>query len=194
MGRPREFDEDEVLERALEVFWTHGYEGTSLADLMAATGLAKGSVYKGFGDKKSLFMRTLDMYLRRGRARYLELEGEGHEAIETLRRWLTCGVDLSTDSSVRKGCFSVNCMVELAPHDDEVRKLLREHEHRLEQLYERTLRRGLEAGTLRANLDPRAAARWLITVSSGVLVATKTGMTRKEALAMVDFTLHALRR
>jgi TetR/AcrR family transcriptional repressor of nem operon len=194
MGRPREFDEQEVLERALQVFWTHGYEATSIADLMAATGLAKGSVYKGFGDKKALFMRTLDMYLSRGRARYLELEAAKIGALDLLRRWFTVGVEMSTDCAVRKGCFSVNCMVELAPHDDEVRKLLKDHEHRIEQLYERTLRRGVDEGALRPDLDPREAARWLTIVVSGVQVGTKTGMPRKDALAMVDFTLKALAR
>ena len=67
MGRPREFDEDGVLERALHVFWRLGYEATSVTDLMEATGLAKGSLYKAFGDKRSLFLKALDRYLERGR-------------------------------------------------------------------------------------------------------------------------------
>lgn len=194
MGRPREFDEQQVLERALEVFWTHGYEATSVTDLMEATGLAKGSVYKGFGDKKSLFMRTLEMYLARGRAKYVELDKSQPDALEVLRQWLTCGVDMGMTRGVRKGCFGVNCTVELAPHDEDVRELLKQHERQLEALFERTLRRGKAEGSLQSSLDPHTAARWLTTIVSGVQVASKTGMSRKDALAMVDFALAALRR
>ena len=63
LGRPREFDPEVALERALEAFWTHGYDATSITDLLDATGLAKGSLYKGFGDKKHLFTLALDAYL-----------------------------------------------------------------------------------------------------------------------------------
>lgn len=193
MGRPREFDEDEVLQRALEVFWTHGYEATSVTDLMHATGLAKGSVYKGFGDKKSLFMRTLDMYLEHGRTGFVRLDRAHASALDVLRAWLTHAVEMGTTQGVRKGCFAVNCTVELAPHDADVRQLLKTHERQLEGLYERTLQRGIADGSLRTDLEPREAARWLTTVVAGIQVAGKTGMSRKDALAMVSFALDALK-
>ena len=64
VGRPREFDVEQVLEAAMQAFWANGYEGTSLTDLVAATGLMKGSLYQAFGDKHSLFIQTLNRYLQ----------------------------------------------------------------------------------------------------------------------------------
>jgi TetR/AcrR family transcriptional repressor of nem operon len=192
MARPREFDEEEVLERALEVFWTRGYEATSLTDLMEATGLAKGSVYKGFGDKHSFFLRTLDRYLARGRALYAALDDGSRNALSILRDWLVQGVEMSTGGGLRKGCFGVNCTVELAPHDPEVRKRMRDHERRLEAMYARTIQRGIEEASMRPDLDPHLAARFVTTTVGGVQVAAKTGMSRAEALGMVELTLAAL--
>lgn len=193
MGRPREFDEDEVIDRALEAFWTHGYEATSMADLMEATGLAKGSVYKGFGDKRSFFLRTLDVYLERGRAHLADFVAESESPLATLRKWLSNVVGMAVCDGVRKGCFSINCSIELAPHDEEVRARLQEHERLLERHYETLIRRGIELGEFRDDLDARAAARWVTTVIGGIQVAAKTGLTRKDADEMVDLAIEALR-
>lgn len=192
MARPREYDEDEVLDRALHLFWERGYEATSLSDLMEATGLAKGSVYKGFGDKKSFFLRTLDRYLEQGRAGYRAIERAHPDAVDTLRAWMLASVELTMCGAVRKGCFAVNCVVELAPHDADVRARIKEHNQRLTSYYVETIRRGMKDGSLRADLDPADAARWLGTVISGVAVASKTGLTAAQASSMVELGLRAL--
>ena len=121
VGRPREFDEEQALEAAMDVFWEKGFEATSMADLCAATGLHKGSLYQAFGDKHALFMQALKAYADR----------EFHE---------TAAVAFAHDSplaSIRavvgtvckealegKGCLMINSLVELAPHDPEVHKAL----------------------------------------------------------------------
>ncbi len=193
MPRPREFDEQEVLASAMDVFWTHGYEATSITDLMEATGLAKGSIYKGFGDKKSLFMRALDNYLDTGldglRERTDALKKSGREILEL---WLSSLVEVATAPGTRKGCLAVNCAIELAPHDDDVRKRLRRHERRMETLYVRIIERGVADGSLRTDVDPAAGARWVTTVIDGLLVRSKLGLTKKHAKETVDMALSVL--
>lgn len=191
VGRPREFDEDEVLDRALGVFWEHGYEATSLSDLMRATGLAKGSLYKAFGDKRAFFVRALERYLAQGREHLGGMVRE-HAPKEALRLWLANIVGSATCSGVRRGCFAVNCTIELAPHDSELRDVLRRHERSLERLYAKLLSEGIERGDFRAGLDPAATARWITTLVDGLQVRGKLGLSHAAAMETVDVSLAAL--
>ncbi|MEM7155835.1 MAG: TetR/AcrR family transcriptional regulator [Myxococcota bacterium] len=177
MPRPREYDEDQVLELAMAQFWSHGYEATSMSALMEATGLAKGSLYKGFGDKHQLFVKTLVRYLERGRHALRECIEDADDARAGLRRWLEDNAEPAAHDGLRRGCFAVNTAVELAPHDAEIRRVLRDHERRMEKLYQDCVRRGIEDGSLRADLDPPNAARWITTVVYGLQVRSKLGMS-----------------
>lgn len=190
-GRPREFDEDEVLESALDVFWERGYASTSLSDLLERTGLAKGSLYKAFGDKRQLFWAALDRYLERG-LRGLDDLARGGSPRETLRTWLTNVASMATCDGVRRGCMAVNCTVELAPHDQEVRERLRRHEKSLERLYARLVQAGVDAGEFRDDVDPKAAARWLTTMVDGLQVRGKLGLDRRGAAETIDLAMAAL--
>lgn len=190
-GRPREFDEDEVLDRALDVFWEHGYEATSVSDLMKATGLAKGSLYKAFGDKRQLFLRALERYLEQGRDGLGDI-ANAESAKAALRFWLTNIVSMATCSGVRKGCLAVNCTVELAPHDDELRDVLRRQETAVERVYARLIARGVEQGEFRRELDPEASARWITTIIDGLQVRGKLGLTKAAGMETVEMSLSAL--
>ena len=190
-GRPREFDEDEVLDRALDAFWTHGYKATSVTHLVEATGLAKGSLYKAFGDKRRLFELALDRYLESGVGR-LRTVAAGESPRAALERWLMNIIELSTCTGVRRGCMAINCTVELAPHDEGVRARLRRHQRGLEQIYARLISAGISAGEFRAGLDPKVSARWLTTIIGGLQVRGKLGLDRKDALETVRMTLAGL--
>lgn len=192
MARPREFDEADVIARAMDAFWAHGYDATSVNDLMGATGLAKGSLYKGFGDKRHLFMKALDVYLSDASQALDELSassGSGREAIEL---FLAGVARMSTGKGVRRGCFAVNSSIELGPHDSEVRTRLRRYLRQKEKALAAIVRRGIADGTLRRDLDPQAAARQIITLSDGLHVRGKLGLTRKEADETVASVVHAL--
>ncbi len=190
-GRPREFDEDEVLDRALAAFWEHGYQTTSVANLVEATGLAKGSLYKAFGDKRQLFELALERYLENGLAGLRTL-ARMESPRAALERWLMNMVEASTCSGVRRGCLAINCTVELAPHDDAMRERLRRHERSIERVYAGLVAAGIEAGEFRSNLDPQACARWLTTIVDGLHVRGKLGLDRKRALETVRMTLDGL--
>lgn len=187
VGRPREFDEQEVLDRALVAFWTHGYEATSLVDLVEATGLKKGSLYQAFGDKHSLLLLALDHYLTRARQRMRAcLDGPG-ELRSRLRGVLSSGC-----ADQKRGCFAVNCLVELAPHDEEVQALLARHFRETEKLFARTIERGVEAGELTSALPPKELARLLQVVLTGAAASSKGHLTGAQANATIEVALSAL--
>lgn len=190
-GRPREFDEDQVLADALDVFWSRGYASTSLSELVEKTGLAKGSLYKAFGDKRNLFTTALERYLARGVEGLEELAAD-ESPKRALRRWLELVVSGATCEGIRRGCLAVNCTVELAPHDTEMRKRLRKQERALERVYARLIGAGIEAGEFRRDLDPEAGARWLTTMVDGLQVRGKLGLTRKAAMETVELALRTL--
>ncbi|MEM6791774.1 MAG: TetR/AcrR family transcriptional regulator [Myxococcota bacterium] len=189
MGRPRSFDEDEVLERALEVFWRQGYTATSIVDLEAATGLKAGSLYKAFRHKHALFVRAVDRYLEEGRQMAAQTFGDLGPR-EALARWLDVVAEMAT-ATPACGCFAVNCAVELAPHDDRVREALRAHDRRLLRLFTDLVRRGQAAGELRAG-DPTSCARHLLVFINGLQVEGKKGLSRPEAKRLVAHLLDTL--
>ena len=122
-GRPRNFDEAQSLERALEVFWNNGYEATSLDDLTAAMGISRSSFYATFGSKQALLMRALTHYSKAGLKRLREVASQ--PSGDRLANLLTALA--SPDGEGRRGCLMVNCMTELVQHDQEVEKLSRRH-------------------------------------------------------------------
>ena len=193
MGRPREFDEDVVLDRALNAFWESGYASTSISDLEKATGLAKGSLYKAFEDKHALFMRALDRYLTVGINRLRGRLDSQSTAEAGLIAWMQGVAEVATEDPAHKGCFGVNCTIELAPSDPKVRARLVRHEREIEALYAGAVRQGIQEGTFRADLAPDEAARFINGVIQGMQVLGKSSLKSGEAERLVQFTLRALK-
>lgn len=189
MGRPREFDEDEVLERVMSLFWAQGYEATTMSHLLQATGLAKGSLYQAFGDKERLFLKALRRYLERGRQDLRNCLSRADSGYEGLRSWLLENARPTLAQGVRTGCMAVNSAVELAPHNAEVRKILRDHERSMEKLYEECIARGVADRSLASTVDPRSGARWMSTTTYGLQVRAKLGMSHDHGRETVEQAL-----
>ena len=146
-GRPREFDPDTALDQAMEAFWARGYESTSVADLLEATGLQKGSLYKAFGDKRSLYLAALRRYLDTGHERARQALCGGNSAREALTGWFECMTSGCSREGSR-GCFGVNAMVELGDHDEEVAAIVGAQFKALGRLLESVVERGQMTGEL----------------------------------------------
>jgi len=184
MGRPREFDTDHALDRAMRVFWAKGYEGTSVDDLLSAMGLARGSLYKAFGDKRSLYLAALRRYdaeIIDGAVRWLRdpANGDGRERIAGLLR---SGLEAVRQSD-RTGCFLCNASVDQAPHDPAVAEEVRRSMGRLEAAFAEALRAVPGAPASTAERD--AQARQLTANYLGFHVLCKAGdePSRLQALA-----------
>ncbi len=124
MARPREFDEADALDKAMQVFWSKGYEGTGISDLLEAMQIARGSLYKAFGDKKGLFLAALKQYENSCIEPGLQLLSDkkipdGAQRIQLLLETVVAVVENNND---RRGCFLCNTAVDQAPHDREISK------------------------------------------------------------------------
>jgi TetR/AcrR family transcriptional regulator, transcriptional repressor for nem operon len=173
MPRPRGFDEDEVLHRALQVFWSRGYDGATLDELEAATGLGRGSLYAAFGGKRELFLKAFERYLDEAAARglaTLAAPGAGREAIVSVFR--AAAREALADRE-RRGCMATNCAVELASRDPDVAVRVGRNLDRLERAFEAAVRRAQAAGEIPAGRDPVRLARLLVICLQGAQVLAR---------------------
>jgi len=181
VARPKAFDVDEALHRALELFWLQGYHATSLPDLVDHMGIGRQSLYDTFGGKRQLFLRALDRYtdvLMGGALRELESPNAGPEAID---RFLRATVAYQTGKPLRTGCFMVNSAMELAASDREVAARAAAYRLRMVEAFRRALGgRQRDGGPIPAD-DIDTGALHLTATVFGMIVAAKAG-AQPEAL------------
>jgi TetR/AcrR family transcriptional repressor of nem operon len=194
MARPKEFDEEQALAAALEVFWEKGYEAASVQDLTERMGIQKASLYNTFGDKHALFVRALCAYSTETLDWYreqLERSGPLRVTLATMFREMNEGCEDDEDC---RGCLCVNSAVELAPHDPAIAALLEQHNQAQEDLFRRALERAQASGEIPAALDAVATARYLLNVIAGLGVARKGGPSQKRLDDIVRISLSILDR
>ena len=177
MARKPEFDRNAVLQNAMGAFWEHGYEATSMADLLKVTGLSKSSLYAGFGDKHALFLATYDLY-RSNRAENMTRVLAAHPAPHGIRAFFEEVVGTGTEDWQRFGCMTTNQAAELAQSDAAVCTRVADDHQLLEDAFTDHLRAGQDAGTVPASVDARAAASALVTAFSGFQLTVRAGMDR----------------
>jgi TetR/AcrR family transcriptional repressor of nem operon len=173
MARPREFDEDEVLTRALEVFRARGFEGATLSELERATGLGRGSLYGAFGDKRSLFHKALARYRDTAmQERLAALEAPGAGRAEILALFAALARNASCDRE-RKGCLVTNCSVELADRDPDLACEAARCFDRFERAFARALGEAQARGEIASDRDGVRLARLLTVLMEGMLVLAR---------------------
>ena len=189
MARPRSFEIDEALDSAIEVFWDRGYEASSMADLMEAMGLQKGSIYKAWKDKHALFLAALRRYLDQGHERLRALAtGEPRAALQALFAHFSSGCSRS-----KRGCLALNTIVELGPHDGQVAKLLAAHHSRVVDLFAEVIERGQSAREFRTDRPARDLAQFVFLVITGMLTRSRGALSAEEARRATDLVLDTLR-
>ncbi|MET8704372.1 TetR/AcrR family transcriptional regulator [Kitasatospora sp. NPDC004723] len=187
-GRPRSFDADTALDRALEVFWRQGYEGTSLIDLTTAMGINKPSLYAAFGNKEELFGKVLARYLE-GPGGYTSAALEAPTTREVVRLLVHGAVDLTTGQETAHGCLCVKSVQAGGPDAEPVRR----DAVAARKAGEAALRRRLEqADDLPPGHEPADLAVLVHTVSDGIAVQAAAGRTREELTRVAESALHAL--
>jgi TetR/AcrR family transcriptional repressor of nem operon len=188
-GRPRSFDTEAAVERAMGVFWSRGYHATALPDLLRATKLSRGSLYAAFGGKHALFLRALDRYVADALARIDVELGPRHAPVDSLRTFLAGYVDRTSGASGRRGCLLVATAMELAGHDSDVEGRIRGFFKAMEARVAVALYRAKTAGKLVDGVEPSSAARILVCFVEGLRVVGKTAPTRITSQATVDALL-----
>jgi TetR/AcrR family transcriptional repressor of nem operon len=192
MVRQREFDTDKALEAAMQMFWDKGFEATSLSDLTTSMGIQRPSLYAAFGDKKELFETALRRYTTLHAAQIrsrLQHTSSVKEAFRALFEHIGAEGDV-TDP--RHGCFCINTMVELAPHDPKLAVLTREHQMYLAAIFKETIERGQETGELSDDLDAIALSKSLVVSMIGLTVMMKSEPDRSFVQQSMMVTLSLL--
>lgn len=174
MARPREFDIDEALEKAMQVFWTKGYEATSMSDLTEAMDLNKGSLYAAFGSKHDLFIAAIKRYLARDRAAFLASFDGPLPLKDAIRRHLTEYVGtFHKGVLVPRGCLAVNSLAELGARDEEVARLINRHIQGAASFLTDRIKKEQAAGNVTTDKDARALAELVVVMELGLLSGTK---------------------
>lgn len=174
MARLREFDEEKALDAAMQLFWEKGYAATSLSDLTAKMEIQKPSLYSAFGDKESLFEAALRRYTNLHAANIRTKLKNEQSVKEAIRTFFENMVEEEYKKDFSKGCFCINTMVELAPHNEKFEVLTREHQMYLTVVFQELITKGIQSGELQSDLNAKAVAQTLVTSLIGLTVLMKS--------------------
>jgi AcrR family transcriptional regulator len=188
LGRPRSFNAEKALDRAMQVFWRKGYLGTSLSDLTDAMGIERPSLYAAFGNKKSLFRKALDRYFK-GPSAYLLDALQEPTARAVVERLFQAVVDLLADPQTPTTCLWVHSA--LSCGDDPLRKEFAAQRAATITKLRKRFQRAIAEGDLAADTDADSFAHFVLAVNFGLTVQATTGATRKELLRIAEIALRA---
>ncbi|MFC6016959.1 TetR/AcrR family transcriptional regulator [Plantactinospora solaniradicis] len=188
IGRPREFDVERVLESALRLFWTRGYEGTTMADLSAATNLKAGSIYGAFGSKAGLFKQVVERYSTTIFG-YGAAALEADSAREVVRRWLLGAADATTGPDTPPGCLLVQGALATGDASTDAKIDLCARRQAAEVMLTERFTRAREAGDLPPTVEPRHAAAYVIALSQGIAVQAASGASREDLRRLAELAL-----
>ena len=188
MARTKEFDRDEVLDRAMAVFWTRGYAATSLDDLLKAMGIARQSLYDTFGDKHALYVAALDRY----REQFGEQVSGAFAAdgpIKDVLRGIMRVVAEKAAAKPSQSCMLLGAVAERGPDDNDVKKRFCSNTSVLERALAQRLARARDRGELDSDHDDRALSRYLANAMYGLQLLARGGADRKHVDQVIDVTL-----
>lgn len=188
MGRPREFDPDQALDVALQVFWRRGYEGASMADLTEAMGITKPSLYAAFGNKEELFRKALDRYVD-GPGGYVQVALAKPTAREVVEHLLFEAADAVTDPNNPPGCLAVQGALSCGEAAESIKQELMTRRANGEQDVRERFERAIAEGDLPNEADAADLARYISAILQGMAVQAAGGTSRAELRKIAQMTL-----
>ncbi|AKU93972.1 Transcriptional regulator, TetR family [Labilithrix luteola] len=191
-GRPREFDRDEALKKAQEAFWTRGYEGTSMADLVSALGLASARIYAAFGSKEDLFREAVERYEAEEGSFVARALAEEPLALGAIERILRDAVDVYTRPGRPHGCMVVSAATSCAVENDPVREWLSQRRKIQTTAITDRLKRAVRDGELESGTDTQVLGDYVTSVMHGLSVQARDGVSKKRLHALCKLTLQTL--
>jgi TetR/AcrR family transcriptional repressor of nem operon len=194
MARPREFEINDALEKAMEAFWAKGYDATSMVDLMKVMNLNKGSIYAAFGNKHALFTKALTQYTDTTYARIKNIFSSTeapNEAIKIFFDKMLVEQSIPTDK-VKTGTLMVNSIIELAPHDESAKIILNRQVKRLEAIFSKAIGKGQETGVFRNDTNAKDLAIEVSVFIFGIMSYRKTGCDIAKIQSITDNYLKSL--
>ncbi|WP_439656925.1 TetR/AcrR family transcriptional regulator [Lentzea sp. HUAS TT2] len=190
IGRPREFDAEEALQKAMVVFWEQGYEGASLTELTERMGISRKSMYAAFGNKEELFRKALQRYSE-GTVSYAVEALQAPTAREVAQNFLTGSVRANTQPGCPAGCLGVQGALVAGATGRVARDILAEWRSGGQGLLRDRFERAVEEGDLPAGADPDLISRYVMTIANGMAVQAAGGAAREELQRVADAALRS---
>lgn len=192
MARTQEFDREETLTKAMQVFWQKGYKATSMKDLVNKMGIQPGSIYNTFGDKHTLFIEAVKYYGDVITTNAIKTLRENGSPTANLKQFFNEFVERPMDKKCI-GCLVVNSVVELAPHDREAEKIVKSILNKIESAFYDCLKRAKDLGEISKDKNIKALSRYLVSSTHGLLITGKANATKEEMKDIVEVILSTLK-
>jgi TetR/AcrR family transcriptional repressor of nem operon len=192
MSRPKGFDQEAALDRAVELFWARGYAGTSISELESHLNIGRQSLYDTFGDKRALFLKALERYSRWNADRLQETLLARDSGLDAVHAYFQTTVEFLTPPGQRKACLIANSILEIGQGDAEVRACCLGNQALVIHGFRHALAQAVERGEVARETDVESTATMLMAQVYGLALLAKGGATRQELLNAVSALLSQL--
>ncbi|MEN2284437.1 TetR/AcrR family transcriptional regulator [Algoriphagus sp. SE2] len=192
MPRVKLFDENEVLTKAMNLFWKQGYAATSVQDLVSHLGINRASLYDTFGDKEQLFRKSFELYRKINIEGLKQFLGGQKDIREGFIKLFDNAIQEAITDTDRKGCFVVNTTTELVPNDESIAEVLQSNKHEFENTFLEYLKKGEDAGQIKTDQDLESIAALFYTLYNGLRVVSKVQPDKKKLTDTVKVALSVL--
>ena len=182
----KQFNESDVLDKAMQAFWARGYEATSIQDLVDCMGIKRGSIYAAFGDKRALFLKSLEHYETHHRRAWLDSLREGHDPRTAILSVFEGAISVAVSDHNRSGCFLINTAVELSPHDAGVADAVAKGLFETETFFRDAIEDGQLSGDISISIDADETARTLLGLLTGLRVLARSRPERPLLQALAN--------
>ena len=189
MPRTKSFNEEEMLDKAKDLFWRKGFNGTPPQDILDETGLSRSSLYDTYGDKHTLFIKTLERYRECETVAVIEQLDNAEDIPQAIRQLFLNIWRANNTAEGRRGCYMINTVHEMIPHDDKVEAIVRENQQATEDALARAIRRGQQNGQITNTQSPRSLARFLLNSLWGLTTQIKLGAEKRVVDEIMKTTL-----
>nr|WP_299342071.1 TetR/AcrR family transcriptional regulator [Allomuricauda sp.] len=192
MPRTKQFDEKEVLNKAMELFWEKGFHATSIQDLVSHLGINRASLYDTFGGKEELFNRAFQTYRNASGDMVKGLLAGGASVKQGFEKLFDFAIEEAVKDNARKGCFVVNTTTELIPGDSDIHNILRNNLDHVGKLFATYIQKGIDQGEIDSSKNAKEIGLMLFTFYNGFRVVSKIDADPKKLKRMVAIALSVL--
>lgn len=193
MARTKAFDQSEVLEKALHIFWRDGFEATSMGQLVKGTGISRSSIYDTYGDKRQLFLAALNAYLSSASQQVINELNSSQQPKKTIKKLFNNTIKRVVSDTECKGCFMANSAVELAGADPEIQMMAKKNKENMVATFTSAIKRGQAAGDISSRFSAAYLAEFIFTAYNGLQVvgkfeknSSRLKQSTKVALSLLD--------
>ncbi len=186
MGRPKEFEENEVLEKAMNLFWKNGYNATSMQMLVTGLGINRASIYDTFGGKREIFDKAFTQYREQNMKRVRAYINEQDSPLQAMKDLLIMSIEGQYADPDKKSCFIVNTTTELSSTESEIREVLSQNKAEMIEIFSEALKNSEEMGEIKKGQDLKSLASMIYTLFSGLQIVGKLSSNKEELINTVN--------